>query len=81
MPYDKQDVAKRLRELREESRMTQEQVAAAAGVDVGTVHNYERGRTVMRCDAAWRLADCYGVGLDDMVCRGTTDEREPKDQL
>ncbi len=63
--------AAKLRKLREESGMSQEALARAADMSVGTVRDYEQGRREPSLKYALRLARALGVsctefeGLDD----------------
>lgn len=72
MGYSKDVVAANLRALRAKKRMTQAEVAEAIGVNANTIGNYENGDSSMSYEAAWKLADLYGVPLCDL---GGRDER------
>lgn len=72
MEYSKDVVAANLRGLRAKKRMTQAEVAEAIGVNANTIGNYENGDSSMSYEAAWKLADLYGVPLCDL---GGRDER------
>lgn len=72
MGYSKDVVAANLRGLRAKKRMTQAEVAEAVGLNVNTIGNYENGDSSMSYEAAWRLADLYGVPL---AALGDRDER------
>lgn len=54
----------RLRKLR---RLTQEDVAEAAGVSRQAVAKWEAGETAPDLDRCKRLADLFGVSLDDLA--------------
>jgi transcriptional regulator with XRE-family HTH domain len=54
----------RLRRLRQEKGMSQPQLAAAAGVPVGTLRNWEQDRRVPLLDTAARVAGALGISLD-----------------
>lgn len=43
---DLQGIGARIREKRDEQKMTQEQLAAALGVSQTTIHEWERGRAI-----------------------------------
>ena len=62
----------RLRELREERRLTQAAVADVLLCDQSLYSKYERGERSLPLELAAKLADCYGVTLDYLV--GRTDE-------
>jgi transcriptional regulator with XRE-family HTH domain len=53
--------AKRLRELREQAGLTQEQLARAADMSVGNVRNYEQGIREPRWQGVFQLAEALGV--------------------
>lgn len=55
-----------IRMARAELCMTQEEVAAAAGITVRTLSSAERGRRVSRATLV-RLARVLGLGVDDVV--------------
>ncbi len=52
----------RLRELRERAGLTQEQLATASEVAIGSVRNYEQGHREPYWHVAFRLA--AGLGVD-----------------
>lgn len=56
-----------LKELRSARNMTQEQVAAHLNVTRQTISSYESGRTRPDIDALARLAQLYGVSLEDIL--------------
>lgn len=56
-----------LRQLRRDSGMTQEQVAAQLGVTRQALSGYESGRTQPGLDTLRRLADIYRVELTDLI--------------
>lgn len=72
MGYSKDVVAANLRGLRAKKRMTQAEVAEVIGVNTNTIGNYENGDSSMSYEAAWKLADLYGVPL---CALGGRDER------
>lgn len=57
-------LAAKLRGLRAEARLTQQQVADAVGVDQLTISNYENGKNGPSYETAWKLAVLFGVSLD-----------------
>jgi transcriptional regulator with XRE-family HTH domain len=59
----------RLARLRRERGLSQEGLAAAAGVPVGTLRGWEYGRRTPLLDAAVKLADALGVSLDELAGR------------
>ena len=56
-----------LKELRSARNMTQEQVAAHLNVTRQTISSYESGRTRPDIDTLARLAQLYGVSLEDIL--------------
>lgn len=72
MGYSKDVIAANLRGLRAKRRMTQAEVAEAVGMNINTISNYENGDSSMSYEAAWKLADLYGVPLCEL---GGRDER------
>jgi transcriptional regulator with XRE-family HTH domain len=62
-------MAENLKALRERAGMTQEGLAKAAGVSVGTLRCWEQARRTMLVDAAVKLADALNVTLDELVGR------------
>lgn len=55
-----------LRQARERSGLTQEQVAPLVSVTRASVQNYERGNRVPRADVLAALARLYGVSLESL---------------
>lgn len=51
----------RLRALRADSAMTQEQLAEAAGMDRSNIADIERGARNCSIDTAFRIADALGI--------------------
>jgi transcriptional regulator with XRE-family HTH domain len=58
-------VGRRLRELREERGLTQETLAAKAGVHRTFVGKVERGETAVTVDSVATLCSTLGVTLDE----------------
>jgi transcriptional regulator with XRE-family HTH domain len=56
--------AERLRELRERAGLTQQGLADATGLPVGSLRHYEQGRREPQWQALFRLADALGVGCE-----------------
>lgn len=53
--------------LRRAAGLTQEGLAHAAGVPVGTLRNWEQGRFVPRLDTAARVARALGADLGELA--------------
>lgn len=65
----------RIRDLREDADLTQQQLAAYLNCDQSLYSKYERGERALPLDAAVRLAQYYGVSLDYLL--GLTDVKQP----
>ena len=65
----------RIRDLREDSDLTQKQIADMLLCDQSLYSKYERGIRVLPLDAAVKLAAFYGTSVDYLV--GLTDESKP----
>lgn len=59
--------AKNLRAYRMMSRMTQQDLASAAGVTRSAINNYEAGKSEPSFEALCHLADILGVSLTELV--------------
>ncbi|MBE6738594.1 MAG: helix-turn-helix transcriptional regulator [Ruminococcaceae bacterium] len=55
---------KRLRDLREDSDLTQTQLAEKLGMHKTTYTNYEQGKRDLPLQVAIKIAKFYGVSLD-----------------
>ena len=53
----------RLKELREEKRLSQKEIAEALGVNEKTVSRWENGESTIKSDKAQALADYFGVSV------------------
>ena len=69
---DRQGVSNiaRLAQVRHEKGMTQEQLAAATGVNRVTIARIETGEVSPKAETLMRLADALGVLIDDLIDRG-----------
>lgn len=54
---------------RKQAGYTQRQVAEEIGVDSGTIGGWELGDGAVGFEQAWRLADLYGISLDQLAGR------------
>lgn len=59
----------RLRELREESEMTQEQLGKLLNITKQAISNYEKGENEPTLDTLVKMADIFNVSLDYLLCR------------
>ena len=57
----------RLKGLREENDMTQEQLAKVSGVSPRTIQRYECGTSRPRLDAAEKLAKALNISVDQLL--------------
>ena len=62
--------SERLKELREENNMTQEQLAKVSGVSSRTIQRYECGTSRPRLDAAEKLAKALNISVDQLLGTG-----------
>ena len=65
----------RIRDLRNDRGLTQEDVAKILHISQNTYSQYEIGTTRYPLDAVVTLAEFYGVSVDYLV--GLTDEQKP----
>jgi len=66
----------RLKELRKEKHITQEQLAAIIGVERSSIGKYEgKDKIVPSDDVKYRIADFFGVSIDWLMEK--TDSRHP----
>ena len=60
-------IAQRIRELRKQSGLSQQQVADALGVDRSAYTYFENGATDIKLDRLMRLSDIFSVSVDQML--------------
>lgn len=65
----------RLKEIREDNDLKQEDVARALGIKQQQYSEYERGVVLISIEKLDKLADFYNTSIDYLV--GRTDERKP----
>ncbi len=65
----------RIRDLREDRDLTQQQLAVMLQVHQTTYSDYELGRLNVPVAVLHKLADFYGVSVDYLL--GRTDEKKP----
>lgn len=63
----KQRFGLNLAEAREESQLTQAEVAERASMNQPQISTFEQGKVCPRLDSAVRLADALGVRLSDLL--------------
>ena len=76
---DRHDVAKRIRELREERRMTQNALAYQAGVSPTYIYQLERGEKNPTIEYIDNI--CWGLGISIEEFFSTKKERSETDKL
>ena len=59
----------RIRDLREDNDLTQQQIAEYLMCDQSLYSKYERGERELPLECAAKLADYYGVSVDYLLCR------------
>lgn len=72
MPTKAETIAGELRAHRAKKNVTQREVADAIGANQSTVGMWEQ-RAGVSLEDAWKLADYYGVSLDDLAGRKGTE--------
>ena len=60
------NISRNIRFLRQRKGMTQKQLAEVAGIAVGSMSSYEKGKHVPPVDAAYRIACVLEVTLDEL---------------
>ncbi len=66
MPYNPMVVAHRLKVLRAEASMTQEDLSRASGVSAASIVKYESGAMVPTLGNAFRMAEALGCSPNDL---------------
>ena len=59
----------RLRDLREDNDMTQNQIALMLNIKQNTYSQYKNGKREVPINILWKLADFYDVSIDYLVGR------------
>lgn len=62
-------IAANLRASRAKADKTKKSVAREVGVSTASLNNWEHGQFTPTILTAWKLADYYGVTLDELVGR------------
>lgn len=71
------NLPKRLKQLRNHFNLTQSAIAKAGGINRGAYQAYEEGRSLPPIPTAVKIADFYGITIDELV-KGS---KEPAKQL
>ena len=58
----------RLRELRQQSSLTQKDISENLGIHIVTLQQYERGAREPKIETLFNLAILFDVSLDDLLC-------------
>lgn len=69
MAYSKEKLAENLRVLRARRKVSGVKVAESVGVTQGAVSAWENGLNNMTLESACKIADFYGITLDELVGR------------
>jgi len=56
-----------LQHLREEKHLTRAKVSELTGINTSTLKSYESGQRMMRLDCAYKLAQIYDIGIDEII--------------
>lgn len=72
-------IGTKLLELRTERGETQEQVAESIGISYVSLSRYETGQRMPKMNILSRLADHYGVTVDEIMGREKPDEEAPQE--
>lgn len=63
------DYKESLKYHREKANLSQRQLAKEVGIQQGNISRYESGETIPNIEVCIRLADFYGISLDELVGR------------
>lgn len=69
MPYDKKRIGRRLKSIRIDRDLSQEELANKAGTSAGTIASIESGRSGIGLETAFNITDALDCTLDELVCR------------
>ena len=67
----------RIKELRNERKVTQAILAKHLGVAQNTVSNWENGNRLVDTENLQKIADYFGVTTDYILCRGSAPVSQP----
>jgi len=67
------DFSERIKSLRQEHNLTQEQLGLVIGVKKYAIYSYEKGKAYPDLKGFFALADYFGVSLDYLA--GRSDQR------
>lgn len=82
MELSYEDIGKRIRRIRENKGLKQDEIAARAGISIQHYGNIERGQTKLSLEALVRIANALGVTTDQLLCGSSYRAKEVlKDDL
>ena len=61
------NIGNRIKQFREERKMTQKDIAEILGVEAGTVSKYELGMIEPNIESLKKLADVFGITVDELL--------------
>lgn len=67
-------LSKNIKYLRQENRLTQDDIANKIGKSTGNVSAYEKGKTLPPVDVIIKLCEIFKVSLDDIVHKDLSKE-------
>ena len=73
----RQCIANNLRILREREGITTTELAKKIGCTINTVFNWENLKTITSIESLWRLADYFGVTINQICGREPLPEKAP----
>lgn len=66
MTYDREKIAGCLRANRARVRKSRAEIAEIVKIPASTIESYELAKATPSLENAWKLADYYGKGLDEL---------------
>jgi len=70
------EIGKRIREIREQKKLSRQQLASLAGISLSALYSYEKGNMVPGADVLARLAEVLSVSSDYLL--NLTDDPTPR---
>jgi transcriptional regulator with XRE-family HTH domain len=72
------DFAKRLRDLRERTGMSQSALAKKSGQSLRSIQNWEQGHRIPKTQGLVALASAFGITIDELLREPATEKRKRK---
>lgn len=69
MPYVKEEIGNCIVAARGRNRISRNELARRTGIPESTLKNYENAQTKISLQNAWRIADAFSTGIDDLFER------------